>query len=253
MNKSLIGFLSLLITLFIVAFYYSGAVQSPFLSILTYIKSSYRNSVEYIENSFEEHTFQAKHIEKLNNQLRIYKNEHLIIKEISAELNDLFKENNSSLKTNPEVELTRVISYAEFGNFNKIWLEIKDYNSSKIYGLVYKNLVAGVVIPSHHRPLALLNRDIKSSYSVYIGEEKAPGIAHGNNSENLIVEFIPAWYNIKIGDEVLTSSLDNIFFRGLKVGKVIDITSSQGYQNAIVKPYYRADVPDYFHIIKRVK
>jgi rod shape-determining protein MreC len=94
---------------------------------------------------------------------------------------------------------------------------------------------------------------MQSSYSVYIGNDKAPGIAHGNNDKNIIVSFIPGWFTLNVGDEVVTSGLDNIFFKGLKVGKVLSVTTVQGYQNAVVAPYYRPNEPNYFHIIRRVK
>jgi rod shape-determining protein MreC len=101
--------------------------------------------------------------------------------------------------------------------------------------------------------LALLNSDIKSTYAVYIGEQRAPGIAHGNNDKNLVVNFIPAWFSIKVGDEVITSGLDNIFFKGLRVGHVIAISKSQGYQNAVVEQYYKSNEPSYFHIIRSIR
>jgi rod shape-determining protein MreC len=253
MSKGLSGFFITFIALFVGALYYTDSFQSPFITSLNYIKSTYKNITEFIQNKTNEHFFQAQHIKELEQKLKQYEKNNLIVLELNSQLNDLLKINNSKLKTDPKVELVRTISYEKFGNFNRIWLEISDYNSSKIYGLVYKNMVAGIAINYKNKPLGLLNNDIKSSYAVYIGKQLAPGIAHGNDDKNLVVEFIPLWYKIKKGDEVITSGLDNIFFKGLKVGKVIDITSSQGYQNAVVKPYYQPNEVNYFHIIKRVK
>ncbi len=253
MNKSLLGFFSIFIALLIGALYYTNIIQAPFISTLNTINTTYHNITEFIESQINKHFFQAEHISILEEKLQKYENNHLVMQQLASEINDLFKENSSKLKTNPNVELVRTISYQKFGNLNKIWLEIPDYNSSKIYGLTYKELVAGIVVPKNGRALGLLNKDIKSSYAVYIGDEKAPGIAHGNNSENLVVRFIPAWFSIKEGDEVITSGLDEIFFKGLKVGTVISITKSQGYQNAVIKPYYKSNNPNYFHMIKKVK
>ena len=253
MNKSLLNFFLVFIALFLGALYFSNIIQAPFISTLNKIKTNYHNATEYIQKNIDIHTFQAKHIAQLKEKLQKYENNHLVMQQLASEINDLFKENHSKLKTNPQVELTRTISYEKFGDLNRIWLEINDYNSSKIYGLTYKELVAGIVISKNGRPLGLLNKDIKSSYAVYIGTAKAPGIAHGNNGENLVVKFIPAWFDIEVDDEVVTSGLDEIFFKGLKVGRVVSVTKSQGYQNAIVEPYYKANDPNYFHIIKRVK
>ena len=253
MNKELISFFSIFIALIVGALYYTNNIQGPLISALNYLKSNYHNSTEFIGNTIEKHIFQAKHISELKNKLQKYEDNHLIMQQMAHEVNDIIKANNSSLKTNPKVELVRTISYEKFGDLNRIWIDIKEYNSSKIYGLIYNELVAGIVVSQNSKALGLLNRDFQSSYAVYVGENRAPGITHGNNAQNLVVKFIPAWFKIKIGDEVITSGLDKIFFKGLQVGKVISVSKSQGYQNAIIDPYYKANDPNYFHIIRKVR
>ncbi len=253
MNKKLFSFLSILIALFVGALYYSNSIQKPLISAQNQIKINYHNSIKFIEDNFNKHFFQADTIVILREKLDKYENNHLVMQQLASEINDLYKENNSSLKTDPKVELIRTISYEKFGDLNRVWLEIPEYNSSKIYGLTYKEIVAGIVISKNERALGLLNKDIQSSYAVSIGPKHAPGIAHGNNGENLVVKFIPAWFELQVGDEVITSGLDNIFFKGLKVGRVISFTKSQGYQKAIIEPYYQAHDPGYFHMIRSVK
>jgi rod shape-determining protein MreC len=253
MNKELFSFLSLFIVLIVGALYYTNTIQSPFISSLNSIKSSFHNSVDLVESTLDKHFFQAQHIEDLENKLLKYEKNRLLLHQVAYDLKDLFRENNSSFKSHPDVALVRTISYEKFGNLNRIWLEVDEYNSSKIYGLIYKELVAGIIIPKNKRALALLNRDIKSSYAVYVGSKLAPGIVHGNNGKNLVVKFIPAWFEIKKGDEVITSGLDEIFFKGLKVGRVLSVTKSQGYQNAIIEPYYHANDPNYFHMIRKIR
>jgi len=253
MNKELLSYFLIIIALLVGALYYTNQIQSPILTSLNAIKSTYHNSIEFVQESINQHFFQASQIEELSQQLAMYENNHLVMQQLASEVNDLYIENNSSLKLKPKVSLVRAISYQKFGNFNRLWLDMQDYNSSKIYGLTYKELVAGIVVPKNNKPLALLNKDIKSAYSVFIGESNAPGIAHGNNEEHIVVNFIPAWFEIKEGDEVISSGLDNIFFKGLKVGKVLSVTHSQGYQNAVVEQYYKADETNYFHVIRSVK
>ena len=253
MNKKLLPYLFILLALFMGALYYTNTIQSPLLSSLNAIKVFYHKSVENISSTIDRHFFQAKEIGELKAQLQQYQNNHLVMQQLASELHDLYKENNSSLAIDPRTELVRTISYEKFGNLNRIWIDIPDYNASKIYGLLYKEMVAGIVIPKDGKALALLNSDVKSTYAVYIGEQKAPGIAHGNNGEKLVVSFIPAWFSLKVGDEVTTSGLDNIFFKGLKVGRVTKLSKSQGYQNAVVDPYYKACEPSYFHIIRTLK
>lgn len=254
MNKQTLSYFFILLALFIGAIVYSSTLQSPFITALNTIKTSYYKSTDYLESTIEKHFFQAQKIEDLEHALRNYQQLHVQISQYKSELNSLFKENNSTFSCNPQVELVRTVSYQKFGDFNRLWMDIPDYNSSKkIYGLLYNEYVAGIIIDVNNKPLALLNRDIKSTYSVYVGDEKAPGITHGNNDKNIIVSFIPAWSKINVGDEVETSGLDDIFFKGLKVGKVLSVTKSRGYQNAIIQPYFESNEPSYFYMIKRVK
>ena len=235
------------------ALYYTKTIQSPLLSSLNNIKITYHTITQSIQDSIDKHFFQAQEITELKEKLQKYENNHLVMQQLASEIDDMYKENNSTLATDPKIELVRAISYEKFGNLNRVWLDVPDYNSSKIYGLIYKEMVAGIVIPKDSKALALLNSDIKSTYAVYIGNSKAPGIAHGNNGKNLVVSFIPAWFNIKVGDEVITSGLDDIFFKGLKVGRVLSISTSQGYQNAVVEQYYKSSEPSYFHLIRNVR
>ncbi len=253
MSKELFSYLFVILVLVVGALYYNNTIQSPIISSLNAMKISYHNVNESIKDIFSEHFFQAQEIKILRKNLQKYEENHLVMQELASEIHDLYQENHSPLKINTQVELVRTISYEKFGNINRLWMEIPEYNSSKIYGLTYKELAAGIIISKNGRALALLNQDIKSAYAVYIGHDNAPGIVHGNNDDLLIVDFIPAWFNIKEGDEVTTSGLDKIFIKGLKVGYVLSVTSSQGYQNAIIKPYYKNNEPNYFHMIRSIR
>lgn len=253
MNKGLFSFFLIFIALFVGALYFTNNIQGPLITALNYIKSNYHNSTTFVQNTIDEHIFQTNQIKYLREKLEKYDNQALEMLEVKSQLNNMIELNNSKLKVNPIVELVRTISYQKFGDLNRVWIDIDDYNSSKIYGLIYHNYVAGIVISSDEKALGLLNRDFQSSYAVYVGSKKAPGIVHGNNTQNLLVKFIPAWFNIKAGDEVISSGLDNIFFQGLKVGRVLSVSKSQGYQNAVIEPYYKTNNPKYFHMIRRVK
>ena len=253
MKKEVLAIFFLFVALFSVAINFSTGVQNSILSVTDSIKNSYRSVTTSIGESVDEHFSQQDKIIELRKQLALYEESHLLLHQVATELNALFVENNSSFKVNPNVELVRTISYMKFGDINKVWIDTPSFNPNKVYGLVHKENVAGIVVMKDGRPMALLNGALKSSYAVYVGENKAPGIVHGLNTKELIVEFIPTWIKIKEGDEVLTSGLDHLFFPGLKVGKITSIERSQGYQNAIIKPNYNASNPDYFHLIKSIR
>lgn len=217
---------------------------------MLHIKTLYHNLLESIDEAYVEHINQQQRIQTLENELAQFKQTELQNLQLASELSNLFDELNATVFKRKSVSLTRALSYVRMNDRNKVWLDIKDYNVSEIYGLVYKNYVAGIVVPNNDKPMGLLIHDPKSSYSVYIGKNNAPGIAHGTNSGNLVINYIPAWIKIKPGDEVITSGNDSTFFEGLKVGKVISISESQGFQSAIVSPYYNQAKVNYFHLVK---
>jgi len=251
MNKELVGFLFLAFTILIGVLKFTNWIQDPFIATLNGVKNFYHESVESVDNSIDEHFSQQETIIKLQSENKKYKENNLLAQEFAIELNAMFKEHNSGLKISPKVQLVKTLSYAKFGDINRVWLDMKDYNTSKVYGLVSEGVSAGIVTFKHGQPMALLNSDYKCSYTVYIGKKRAPGIVHGKNTKEMMVEFIPNWIKIEEGDEVFTSGLDNLFFTGLRVGKVLSVTKSQGFQNALIEPYFDVTQPEYFHVIMK--
>jgi len=251
MNKELVGFLFLAFAIVIGVLKFTNWIQDPFIGALNGMKNIYHESVEGINSSIDEHFSQRDTIIKLEAENKKYRENNLLAQEFATELNAMFKEHNSDLKISPKVQLVKTLSYAKFGDINRVWLDMKDYNTSKVYGLVSEGVSAGIVTFKHNQPMALLNSDYKCSYTVYIGKKRAPGIVHGKNTKEMIVEFIPNWIKLEVGDEVYTSGLDNLFFTGLRVGKVLEITKSQGFQNALIEPYFDVTQPDYFHVIMK--
>ena len=253
MNKKIFGFLFVITLLFWGSLNYTDSFQEPIDRFFNLFKSSYHNTLKSINDTIEEHFFQKQTIQTLKKKLQQCQQNSLLLPHYKDELKNLHKLTDANISFAPKVTLVRAISYAKFGDLNRLWIESDEYNASKMYGLVYQNKVAGIVIPKNGMPLALLLRDPKSSFAVYIGDIKAPGIAHGNNDENIIATFIPTWYNIEVGDEVITSGLDNLFFEGLEVGKVLKVTTSQGYQKVIIEPYYKQKDLNYFYMILSTK
>jgi rod shape-determining protein MreC len=252
MNKNFLSLIFLGAILF-AALSFNKQVQSSLIELLNELKITYFSIKETLYANVEQHFNQAQTIAKLNKELKDYPKTKLLLQQYTTQLQELYTIANSPLSNNPQVALVRTIAYQKLGNKNRLWIEIPNYDPAKIYGLTYKGFVAGIVIPSDGKALALLNNDIKSTYAVFVGKEQAPGIAHGNNGVNIVVNFIPSWFEIKVGDEVSTSGLDKLFFKGLPVGKVIKVTATQGYKSAVVQPYYQDNDPNYFYLIRSVK
>lgn len=203
-----------------------------------------------IKDKIDEHFFQAAEIKRLKEENSALKKSSELSIAFAQKLNQFLKLENMDEYT-PKVELIRSLAYANLNDYYEVWVDFQDFNASKIYGLVYNGNAAGIVVAKDGNPLALLAGDPKSIFSVYVGKDNIPGVVYGRKKE-LHVKFIPLWMHPKVGDEVITSGKDGVFFKGIRVGVVTQIVKEELSQTAIVKPYVDLSVPSYYYVIKEL-
>lgn len=216
------------------------------------LKIAYIHKVITLSSMSEQYIDQANTIERLkieNNELKEYK---MLYEASKNQLNSLkeFLTNIDLSENKPKIELVKVISYINYNDFTKVWLDQK-IDDDTILGLITDNYSAGIVVNRNGRAVGLLNGSKECSYAVFIGENKAPGIiTSSENQDELQIKFIPVWSEINKGDEVITSGMDNIFFEGLKVGRVIEVTNLADMKIATVQPYVNVLKKKYFHTVR---
>ena len=214
------------------------------LSILnTNIKTIYINNFLSIENFLSKYFNQVEQIEQLKEQ-SLENEKYKILYQI---------ENNSKNSTiNNFVDSINVISYANFNDFSKVILNSK-IQINNIGALITNDgYSAGIAVKQDNQIIGYLNNNAKCNYAVFIGKKLVPGITHGNkNNEHITIKYIPNWKKINIGDEVITSGMDNIFKKGIPVGKVVDIKVLSTTQEAFVKPYANVYGKNYFYIYSK--
>lgn len=213
------------------------------------LKVSYINKVISISTSIERHFNQITTIEELSNeneQLLEYK---ILFNSTKEQLENLKKSLNLTIDKKPQIEFVKVLSYISFNDFTKVWLD-KKKDDDKILGLISDEYAAGIVVSENNQAVALLNGNKNCSYAVFIGEDKSPGIITSTKNKELLIKFIPVWSDIQKGDEVITSGMDKIFFEGLKVGIVEEVTNLQDMKIAKVKPYVNVLKKKYFYTYK---
>ncbi len=199
--------------------------------------------------SINEHFSQQKEIIKLRETNIRLENSAEVLGAFAAKLNDMLKLNGIE-EYAPKVKLVRSVAYANINDYYKVWIDYKDFNSSRIYGLLDKGSSAGIVVEKDGNPMALLLGDSKSIFSVFVGADKIPGVVMGSKKQ-VHVKFIPLWMNPKIGDEVVTSGLDGIFFGGVSVGVVTKIIKEELSKTVVIKPYSKISIPSYYYIIEK--
>ncbi|WP_072682289.1 rod shape-determining protein MreC [Arcobacter sp. LA11] len=217
------------------------------------IKQFYVETIVSVQTKTERYfnqTTQIESLQKENEELKNYKLQYLNSKNKLDNLLDTLDAPNS---TTEQIKFTRVLSYVNFDNFTKVWLDLEKKDNS-ILGVISQEFAAGIVVNQDGKAKALLNGNEKCNYSIFIGENKAPGIIHATKDrQNLVAKYIPIWFDIKEGDEVITSGMDNIFFEGLKVGKVISIKKKQDIQEAIITPYAKVLKQKSFFVYKKIQ
>jgi len=245
MNK--LKLLFLLAVFVFVSFRYGAEARHFLGGINTKILSTYVDLKMSIQAKIDEHIAQKEEIERLRIENQTLQKSAVLSIAFASKLNDLLKENNSTAYT-PNIELVKSIGYTDLNDYGKIWLSFNDFNQSKIYGLLEQGYAAGIVVSNDGHPQGLLLSDPKSIFSVYIGASKMQGVLEGNRKE-VLVKYISQWLQPQVGDEVVTSGLDGLFFEGIKVGTVTQVIEEESSKTVVIKPYVTSHVPSYMHVI----
>ena len=226
-------------------------ISDTLLNAVNPVKQSYKEFTQGIEDKGQSYLFQKESIEKLSHENRILRKRlleqmHYIeqVQNIYDVLPDL-----SRLPVH-NISIADTISYVKLNSFSQITLtKPKDIKEKKLYGLIQGTVVAGVAKLQGNQLFGYLTSDDKCRFSVFIGKSKAPGIAIGVEKNEMIVKFVPKWHNIKEGDRVVTSGLDDIFFRNVPVGIVTKVEVQSAYTVAYIKTYNNILHPRTFFVV----
>jgi len=230
-----------------VSFRYSTDARHIIGGINTKILASYGDTKMQIQEKMNEHFSQQEEIQRLRAENQTLQKSAVLSIAFASKLSDMLKEHNVT-GYHPSVSMIQTIGYTNLNDYGKVWLKFDEFNQSKIYGLLQQGYAAGIVVSNDGHPQGLLLSDPKSIFAVYIGNQKMQGVAQGNNKE-VLVKYISQWLQPQVGDEVITSGLDGIFFEGIKVGVVTEVIDEESSKTVVVKPYAVSHVPSYMHVI----
>lgn len=254
MKTRILVIVLLLLFLAIVVTQKDGRVANALLSIINPIKQTYTSVTKEVENKSQSYVHQKENIQKLLRENKLLRKRLLEQKHYIQQVRDLYKR-IPSLERMPKnsVDIVQTISYVKLNTFNQVILtkpnNLKS-SKNKLYGLIQGDVVAGVAhIENNNLYGALVSSD-KCRFSVFIGKDRAAGIAIGINTKQMLVKFIPKWTDIQPGDKVYTSGLDKIFFADIPVGVVQGVEVESSYKVAYIKPYADILHPDYFYLVK---
>jgi rod shape-determining protein MreC len=245
MNKKFFYFIIAIIMA--ISFYFKDYIINSILDTFNSVKTEIIISYDVIRLKFNSYFHQAEQIETLQKHNKIYRD---YIESIYPLISNYKKMEKFQLVKTPKIVFTKTISYANLPDMTSIYVDYSDKNFTHPKGLIYNKEVAGIVTKNYKDySLALLNTNPNTTYTIFIGKDKIPGIAFGG--EKLVIKYIPKYKNINIGDLVITSGLDRIFYEGVKVGKIISINQRELYQEAVVKPFYNPYHPTFFYVVNK--
>ncbi len=260
--------ISLAVTISIIYYFFGNLVQTNLIPMSDIAARSYINISEKANLNFDDYVTQGETNKALRSENRELLAQTLKYKAILKDLSEdikLAKFNPYDTNDTIKIVSTKTRGYSNLPNLTRIWIDFVpktkgEPNMPRIFGLIYPlnnkidSVACGIAVENQNGKFeAILNGDEKASYSVFVGKNRAPGIVYGSAQKYLIIKFIPTWIEIKEGDEVVTAGLDNIFFEGIKVGKVIKINADNTYNEAIVEGYYNPLAPTRFYVIEKGK
>jgi len=250
MNKKFTLLLIILTISILYFFNIEKVIQNKLSMFNQSIQNSYINIFVSISASIEKYINQINYI----NQLKTSNDEHLKYKLLydikQNEFNELNNHVNIMKPLDLELKKVKVLSYHKFNDASRVIIDKNDLNSSKIYSLItFDGYSAGIVLNKAGTSIAYLNENTKCNYTVFIGKNNVPGITSGIFDDGqLLIQYVPIWQNIELGDEVITSSMDNIFPFGVKVGKVSKIDIQDNIQEISVEPYAITNGNRYYYL-----
>lgn len=234
--------------LIFLSIYYGGYVKKYALFANDNLIDIFHNAKQSIIDKINEHFNQVEEIKALREKNAALEQSSALLSTFANELNMLLEDKNSSLYY-PQISLVKALSYVQIGDFRRVWLS-GEYQGTKNRGLIYQGYTAGIAVSKNGRLMGLLQGDENCVFSVFVGKSKIPGIAQGQNGK-IVVKFIPKGNKINVGDEVLTSGLDEIFFVGVPVGKISRIIDEDMYQSAELSPFAEISLPSFMYLVER--
>jgi len=253
MKTSRLLIFSIFIAILIFLLRKEESFQNNFAKVTLPIKEHYLELSNSINDSIDQYLHQAKSVKNLKEENLLLR-KYLYQQKLNLiELKQLNQFNETKFNNFDNILRVQTISYKKLNDFSQIYLTKGEaLGEDKIYGLIQKNVVAGIALKEDELLKGLLLSNPICQFSIFIGDKKTPGIAKGIDEQSIEVNFIPKWSKIEVGDKVVTSGLDNIFLPEIPVGEITNIITKSTYKTAIVKTYADILHPNFFYLVKEV-
>ena len=111
--------------------------------------------------------------------------------------------------------------------------------------LFHNGVLGRVVSSGKNSARILLLTDFSSRVPVVVGDNKYLGIVEGNNSDRLLLSFLPENANVQVGDYVMTSGHGKVYPFGLAIGSVSEVSEGK----IEVMPFVQRNQTDFVRLV----
>jgi rod shape-determining protein MreC len=236
--------------------YFEKAIFSVFSPIQHGILSLFRSIGEFWENYFYFQNVQSQN-RKMKDEMFFLRQENNLLRNALENLRSAKEIEESLLRLHENILVAQVIGF-DASNFYKSAV----INKGSLDGLKKDMIVLdknGSLVGRIINPIALkesrvqLITDNESGVGVFSQSKEVMGILSGDDKGYCFLEYIHVTTEgIYEGEDIITSGKDNLFPSGIKVGKIVSITTSTSlFKQVKVEPYFDIRDLDQVAVIMR--
>lgn len=236
--------------------YFEKAVFSIFSPVQHGILSLFRSIGEFWENYFYFQNVQSQN-RKMKDEMFFLRQENNLLRNALENLRSAKEIEESLLRLHENILVAQVIGF-DASNFYKSAVISK----GSLDGLKKDMIVLdknGSLVGRIINPIALkesrvqLITDNESGVGVFSQSKEVMGILSGDDKGYCFLEYIHVTTeDIYEGEDIITSGKDGLFPSGIKVGKIVSITTSTSlFKQVKVEPYFDIRDLDQVAVIMR--
>ncbi len=236
--------------------YFEKAVFSVFSPVQHGILSLFRSIGEFWENYFYLQNVQSQN-RKMKDEMFFLRQENNLLRNALENLRSAKEIEESLLRLHENILVAQVIGF-DASNFYKSAV----VNKGSLDGLRKDMIVLdknGSLVGRIINPIALkesrvqLITDNESGVGVFSQSKEVMGILSGDDKGYCFLEYIHVTTeDIYEGEDIITSGKDGLFPSGIKVGKIVSITTSTSlFKQVKVEPYFDIRDLDQVAVIMR--
>ncbi len=236
--------------------YFEKAVFSIFSPVQHGILSLFRSAGEFWENYFYLQNVQSQN-RKMKDEMFFLRQENNLIRNALENLKSVKEIEESLLRLHENILVAQVIGF-DASNFYKSAV----VNKGSLDGLKKDMIVLdknGSLVGRIINPVGLkesrvqLITDNESGVGVFSQSKEVMGILSGDDKGNCFLEYIHATTEgIYEGEDIITSGKDGLFPSGIKVGKIVSIsTTTSLFKQVKIEPYFDIRDLDQVAVIMR--